>query len=243
MSRLLSAAETAALFLAALGMIWFTCRDTVFPDRRENVPVFSSAPGLVLILDSGHGGSDGGAVSCNGHAESRINYRITSAARSFAMLFGGEVTCTREEEEISYPPDCTTIRQQKKWDTLRRVETAEDVPGGVLLSIHQNFYQSPSPDGLQLLTAPVPGSEAFAGALFDQASVLLPETRLRPTVQIPEDVYLMNHVSCPAVLCECGFLSNPREEARLCTEEYQRQIAVTLAVGALSYMNNSMNRE
>jgi len=239
MSRLWAALEPLFLFLMAAVMIVTTCRETIFAPEEIIAFVKKSGPETVFVLDSGHGGADGGAVSCRGNLESHINYEITGRTAAYLMLFGGEVTATRESESIDYPADCTTVRSQKKWDTRTRVEYIASVPGAVLLSIHQNCFPSEKPEGLQLLYGPAEGSDGLASALFQKAENLLTETKLRPAALVSENVYLMNRVSCPAVLCECGFLSNPAEEARLVSPEYQRELAMTLALGLLLYNSST----
>ena len=47
----------------------------------------------------------------------------------------------------------------------------------------------------------------------------------------------MNHITCPAILVECGFLSNAAEAGKLCDEAYQDRVAWSIHKGILQYIN------
>lgn len=182
-----------------------------------------------VILDAGHGGEDGGAVSISGVAESQINLEIVQKLRDILALCGTDPILLREEDISLHDEGASTLREKKRSDLQNRVAAVEALEGATLISIHQNTYPSSQYHGAQVFYAPTEGSQAlaehFQAALREQ---LQPDNE-RAAKQIPDSVYLMNHITCPAILVECGFLTNPGEEAMLRDEGYQRQLSAVLA--------------
>ena len=190
---------------------------------------------LTLIIDPGHGGADGGSVSKNGTVESGINLSIALKLESLCVFLGINPVLTRDTEEISYPDDADTIRAKKTADQKARLNLINSAPNAVLISIHQNCFPSSSPYGSQVLYAPTAGSREFGEYIQDCMVQQLIVNNKRSAALIPENIYLMNNIECPAVLVECGLLSNPEEEQLLLSDGYQMKIAVILAS---SYINN-----
>ena len=117
---------------------------------------------------------------------------------------------------------------KKASDLHNRVDLINQIPNATLLSIHQNASPNTSYKGLQVFYAneslSLPLAQAMQKSLND---VLAPEKRRTPQ-KISASVYLMNHISCCAVLVECGFLSNPEEVALLQQRAYQMKLAMTM---------------
>ena len=218
----------AAALLAVWGLLTFALGrlDGLIAPAIRPVSVTRAAP---LILDAGHGGEDGGAVSVTGVPESRVNLEIVQKLRDTLALYGVDPVVLREEDVSLHDPEASTLREKKRSDLKNRVRAVEAVEGGTLLSIHQNSYPGSQYRGAQVFYAPTGGSRELAELLQTALREELQPDNGRQAKPIPESVYLMNHVSCPAVLVECGFLSNPEEEARLRDGGYQRQLAAVLA--------------
>ena len=218
----------AAALLAVWGLLTFALGrlDGLIAPAVRPVSVTRAAP---LILDAGHGGEDGGAVSVTGVPESRVNLEIVQKLRDTLALYGVDPVVLREEDVSLHDPKASTLREKKRSDLKNRVRAVEAVEGGTLLSIHQNSYPGSQYRGAQVFYAPTGGSRELAELLQTALREELQPDNGRKAKPIPESVYLMNHVSCPAVLVECGFLTNPEEEARLRDGGYQRQLAAVLA--------------
>ena len=92
----------------------------------------------VIVLDAGHGGADGGAVSADGTPEDDINLAIVLRLRDLFALMGRQTVLTRTGEASLADPDSTTLRQEKVSDTKNRVTLFNSVANGCLISIHQN---------------------------------------------------------------------------------------------------------
>ena len=187
-----------------------------------------AAEGPVLVLDAGHGGEDGGAVSLTGVAESGINLAITLRVDQLLGFCGAPPVVLREEDVSLHDQGADTLREKKASDLRNRVQAVEQVGDAVLLSVHQNTFTDKEYHGAQVFYAPTEGSQALAETMQEALRAAL-DPDGRQAKPIPDSVYLMNHVSCPAVLVECGFLSNPEEEALLRSGGYQTKVAAVLA--------------
>lgn len=188
-----------------------------------------AAEGPVLVLDAGHGGEDGGAVSLTGVAESGINLAITLRVDQLLGFCGAPPVVLREEDVSLHDQGADTLREKKASDLRNRVQAVEQVGDAVLLSVHQNTFTDKKYHGAQVFYAPTEGSQALAETMQEALRAALDPENGRQAKPIPDSVYLMNHVSCPAVLVECGFLSNPEEEALLRSADYQIRLAAVLA--------------
>lgn len=188
---------------------------------------------LTLIIDAGHGGDDGGAVSPGGMLESTINLAVAERIDYLAAFFGVKTVMTRQSHEIAYSQAASTIRERKAEDQHARLELINSTSNAVFLSIHQNEFTSPEPFGGQALYAGTKGSEEFGKKLQVLLVEHLIEGNRRSAERIQETILLMNNIECPAVLVECAFLSNPTEESLLQTDTYRTKIATVLTAGYL----------
>ena len=185
----------------------------------------------VIVIDAGHGGIDGGATSCTGVPESTFNLEISRTLEAMLHFLGRNTVMTRDHPE-SLATEGETIRQQKRSDLCNRVTLINRYPHATLVSIHQNLFSDAKYYGPQVFYAATAGSEALAKALQSRLNAALaPESRR--SCKPSEGVFLMKRVQCRAVLVECGFLSNPREEAMLRTKAYQQKLCLTLCDGLL----------
>ncbi len=203
-------------------------------ERFNELAVPVVAPSVVqpvggLILDAGHGGEDGGAVSASGVPESRINLEVVLKINDILGLYGQAPLLLREEDRALYSEGAVTLREKKVSDLKNRAAIIQSCQGATLLSIHQNSYPQKKYRGTQTFFAPTEGSQALAEHIQNAVRQALQPENGRQAKQIPDTVYLMNHVGCPAVLVECGFLTNPEEEALLRSEGYQKKLAAALA--------------
>ncbi len=183
----------------------------------------------ILILDAGHGGEDGGALSAAGHKESDINLDIVLKLESLLAFLGTDTVLTRRNDISIYDPGCETLRQKKVSDLKNRVSLVQSTPGAMLISVHQNTFTDPRYKGAQVFFGTGEISAQWGEYTQELISSVLDKSNTRNAAAIPEHVYLFSHIDCPAILLECGFLSNGEDTALLLTETYQRKIAVVLA--------------
>lgn len=197
--------------------------------------------GETVVIDAGHGGEDGGAVSISGAVESHINLAIALRLDTLLGLYGANTVLLRSSDISLHDSDASTLREKKVSDLHNRVAAIQALENPVVISIHQNTYPSERYHGAQVFYAN--GELSLPLAQLTQATLketLDPENERKATA-VAESVYLMNHISCRAILVECGFLSNAEEDLLLQSPEYQTKLAAALAGAYLSYQQ--MNQE
>ena len=182
----------------------------------------------VLIIDPGHGGEDGGAVAADGTLEAELNLTIAQRLQGIASFCGVQTVMTRTGDQIDYPENAATISARKTADQKRRDALINSVPNGILISVHQNWYPTSEPHGAQVLYARNSESEAFGSRMHTRLIEALDPENRRVAAPISEDIYLMRKAQCPAVLVECGFLSNPEELSKLKDITYQTKLGMLL---------------
>ena len=202
-----------------------------------------SADGLTsptLVLDAGHGGEDGGAVSLTGVAESGLNLSIVLKLDQILGFYGQAPVVLRTEDVSLHDPDADTLREKKVSDLHNRVDAVESQENAVLLSVHQNIFTDQKYHGAQVFYGAGEGSVELAELTQEVLRATLDADNGRQAKPIPEHVYLLNHISCPAILVECGFLSNPQEEQLLQRGEYQTKIASALTASWLRWLDGEV---
>ena len=202
---------------------------TFFESREESIPVTGEPVNFHVVLDAGHGGRDRGA-SANGVFESDINLSIVMELRREFISRGATVTLTRTNTESLANP---LARNQKRSCMEARVRIVENANPDLVISIHLNTYPSPRVRGLQAFHQRNNNvSRDFAWAIQNEINnTTFPMSR-HPK---PGDFYILNEVTAPAVLIECGFLTNPDDARLLTTIEYQRFLAYHIAKSALRH--------
>ncbi len=191
----------------------------------------------VLVIDPGHGGVDGGATSCTGKLESGYNLEISLRLNDLFHLLGYRTKMIRTTDTSIYTSG-DTIAKQKMSDLKERVKIANASEKQLLLSIHQNNFSDSKYSGAQVFYPDTEGSWELAEQLQSAfVSTLNPGSKRR--CKKAEGVYLMEHIECPGVLIECGFLSNPEEEGKLNSPEYQRKLCCTIAVSVINWISNT----
>ena len=209
--------------------------DNTYVEEKAAWSANSTRP--TLIIDPGHGGADSGAVSPLGLRESEVNLDIAQRLDLLMGFFGVRTVMTRDTEDITYSQSAESIRDKKNEDMRNRIKLINSVENAVLISIHQNKYTDSGPFGAQVLYARTQGSRELAENMQKLMIDTLNPRNYRAAARIPGRVFIMNNVKIPAILIECGFLSNPEEEALLKTGEYRLKIAMTIAAGYLNSRN------
>lgn len=201
-------------------------------DSGSSEPVFApqgDGDGWTLILDAGHGGEDGGASTAAGEKESKINLAIVLKTQALMTFLGEEPRLTRDRDVSLHSDEAQTIRQKKVSDLKNRVAMVEGTHNALLISVHQNHFTDPRYSGSQVFFNGGDQNRQWgerAQEIFQQT--LAPDNS-RKAKPMPDGIYLFEHISCPAILVECGFLSNGEEAALLGTDVYQRKVAMALA--------------
>lgn len=231
-SFLLTVALALILSLAAYYLHQITTNSVFAPAFFSNETV---------VIDAGHGGEDGGAVSVTGAIESHINLEIALRLDEVFGLFGVNSVLLRNSDISLHDSNAETIRQKKVSDLKNRVAMIEATENPVVISIHQNTFSSSQYHGAQVFYANGELSLPLAQITQNTLKQVLDPGNNRQPATVPDSVYLMNHITCKAILVECGFLSNHQEDALLQTSAYQTKIALALAGSYLS--DQQLNQE
>lgn len=201
----------------------------------ESVAVTSvAAP--VLIIDAGHGGADGGAVAANGSLEADFNLDIALRLEALACFFGVDTKMSRRTQEIDYPAQAQTLSEMKRADQKARLELVNSTAGGVLFSIHQNYYPAAAPSGPQVFYSASDSAHRLADIVQQNLTGALCPTNRRLAVLADDGIFLMKNAEKPAILVECGFISNPGELNKLETGEYRLQLAAVFLASWFQYI-------
>lgn len=184
---------------------------------------------LTVILDAGHGGEDGGAVGANGVLEKDLNLSIALRLRALLEANGIRVVLTRSTDTLLYDRNVDFHGRKKALDLAARKNIAESTEKCVFVSIHMNAFPLTKYQGLQVwYSKNHPASLTLARSVQEMTKVLLQPTNDRPVKAATSSIYLLHHIQSPAILIECGFLSNPEEAALLASEEYREKLAFLL---------------
>lgn len=182
---------------------------------------------------------DGGAVGASGTLEKDINLRITLKCELLLALFGVDVTMTRRDDRSLDDGSGATIAARKAEDIRARTAMANS-GADALVSIHMNFFPESKYWGTQTFySVNHPDSAVLAENLQTAARQLLAPENRREIRQADRGIYLLRHASIPAVIVECGFLSNPEEEQRLNTDAYQNAVAAAICGGIINYLRQA----
>lgn len=190
-----------------------------------------------IVIDPGHGGEDGGATSCTGRMESEYNLAISRRLDDLLHLLGYRTRKTRTSDVSIYTTG-STIAQKKVSDLKERVRIVNETENALLLSIHQNQFSDSRYSGAQVFYAKTTGSKELGQKLQTELVSALNPGSNRKSKPV-SGVYLLENISCTGVLIECGFLSNPQEEARLRDEDYQKALCCVIAASLHQYLSNT----
>lgn len=190
----------------------------------------------IVIIDPGHGDPDGGAVGVDGVLEKDINLAISLKLRNFFQTVGYTVVMTREYDSAIYDEGSKTIRRKKVSDLRNRLEIIQKNPQAPFISIHQNIYKSPKNSGSVVLFSPNNEScSKLAQMIQNTVTEMLQPQNGRSAATSPRKLYILSHAKSPAVIVECGFLSNPEECKLLQNDTYQSKMAFAIFNGVLAF--------
>lgn len=188
---------------------------------------------IVVVLDAGHGGIDGGVTGIKtGVKESELNLKICKELKKSLEKSGIKVVMTRTGNDGLYGSATDGF---KKRDMLARKKIINGSNASCFVSVHINYYSSPSRRGAQAFYRENDEEcERFAGIMQKNLNTLGGQTRsLAP---LTGDYYVLNEAEPTATLVECGFLSNEKDEKLLLTDEYRKEIAQKIADGIMEYL-------
>ncbi len=193
-----------------------------------------------IVIDAGHGGEDGGTIGKNGVLEKDLNLSVSEIL--YDMLYANNipVMMTRTEDKMLYDKYEGYEGHKKMYDLRARLETASEKEGAILVSIHMNANPDEDCRGAQVYYS-INHAESYniAGKIQTYIATHLQSNNNRKIKAASSNIYLLDRIECPAVLVECGFLSNYAECEALSELEYRKKLACTVFAAIMDYLGNN----
>ncbi len=185
--------------------------------------------GKTIVIDAGHGGCDPGAIGGSGILEKDVNLAISQRVAAMLRQVGANVVETRTADEA--------LAENKRQDTYRRVEIAEENQAGLFITIQANSIPQRQYRGAQVFFAAgsVEGQGLSESIQQSLGEVLQNTDRVAKSI---ENIYVVNKLAIPSIVVETGFLSNPDEELLLADSRYQQLVAYAVFLGIVSYYSD-----
>ena len=197
-----------------------------------------SPPLPTIIIDAGHGGEDGGAIGTNGAYEKDINLAIALKLKTRLDKLSIPCVLTRSTDTLLYDKTADHKGRKKKLDLLARKEFAEQYENAIFISIHQNSFTKSQYRGFQIYYSPnSEDSLILASSIEEWVSLSYDDVYIRPSKKSDSSIYLLENLQCPAILIECGFISNPQDCALLCQESYQDALVSGISKAVSEFVN------
>lgn len=210
----------------------------LFRKSEEKAAVAASAfSGSTVVIDAGHGGEDGGATGNGNILEKEINLQISKRLECLFNFAGIDTEMIRRDDVSLCTDESMSLRQRKNADLKMRVNRITSISNAVLISVHQNsFPEDKGCRGAQVFYSDR-NAESYDLAKNIQTvlTTKIDSSNERTEKRIPDSVYLMKKINCPAVLVECGFLTNEEESQRLLDSLYQIKLAAGILSGYINY--------
>lgn len=230
------------LFSAVLGMLFLL--SLVYVGRE--VVLYTTAKGVgkggdaladnvyCVVIDAGHGGNDPGKIGINNAKEKEVNLLIAEKLKKYLEANDVRVVMTRERDEGLYDEGASNKKVQ---DMKKRLQIIEEAAPQITVSIHQNSYPEEYVHGAQVFfySGSREGQELAECVQRQLVNKVDPENRRQ--IKANDSYYLLKKTSVPIVIVECGFLSNSEEAKKLCSDEYQEELAWAIHMGILQYLN------
>ena len=184
----------------------------------------------LVVLDAGHGGMDGGAVRASDGGdilEKNINLAIVKDLAAMLKFAGYTVVLTRDADRSIHDGGAVGARQQKVSDMKNRKAIIDANAEGIFISVHQNLFTDPRFFGAQMFYLNENPLNTELAQIAQEAFRELQPANNREIAQ-SDGMFLLKGTRQPAILAECGFLSNADDAANLTDRDYQKKVAFTL---------------
>ena len=208
--------------------------------KQKQIATASKCRKLTLIIDAGHGGFDGGAVASDGTLEKDLNLYVANELKNLAVCFGYNTIMVRSSDK-STDEDGEQDGSKKVKDIKNRLELMKKHPDGIFISIHMNKYQTAQPNGAQVFYSPIEGSKNLAECIQKSIFNFVQPNNKRVVKPAGNNIYLLYHATVPAVIVECGFLSNKNDLENLKDDIYRKDLAFSVFCGIMNFVNEPLN--
>ncbi|MBR3806736.1 MAG: N-acetylmuramoyl-L-alanine amidase [Clostridia bacterium] len=190
----------------------------------------------IIIIDAGHGGEDSGAVAKDGTLEKDIALKVAFAVGKAFSDKGYAVVYTRTEDKLLYEPEENIKGIRKISDLKNRCKLAELYPEALFVSIHMNSFGDSKYSGLQVYYSE---NNEQSRIIADSVQARVKkdvQTENNRTTKKGKGIYVLENIENPAILIECGFLSNEEECKKLSEKEYQNMLSFSIVCGIIDVL-------
>ncbi len=234
-SKLVLMARSSASYAALLGVVmalgWLARSLEAVPAVLIRSWDFDSAP--LVIVDAGHGGQDGGAVA-GGLIEKNLSLILARQLRDQLQELGLRVKMTRDQDVFI--------------ELGERSQIAKEAKATLFVSLHLNTSEAASVQGIETYYAEQKSLSARQGQSGNSGRNV--SEWLARGVQLQaclgskaenrgikaKNYAVVTHTPCPAVLVECGFLTNVDEVKKLKSPDYQTSLTKGIAKGVVEFI-------
>lgn len=234
------------ILFSALTAFFIWCGATFVRHRGTSAEDAAAPSRPIIVIDAGHGGEDGGASGEDGTKEKDLNLLVAQSLADILTAAGYDVRMTRTDDRLLYDlyGDLTDYKGHKKtYDLRNRLRFTEEAGADLLISIHMNKFPQPQYSGLQVYYSPnAPESRTVAEVIRNYTKLYLQPENERETKAATSSIYLLHRIQRPAVMVECGFLSNEEELSRLKDDTYRRQLALVIACAAAESLSGTAGK-
>lgn len=224
-----------AFLIILSAMLYLTFMANFSAAEASSMPITQKT----VIVDAGHGGDDGGAIGIDGTVEKDINLDIALKLEKILKFYGFNVIMTRTQDVMTCDDGIDSLRKRKISDIHNRFELMRKHPDAIFISVHQNKFEDSSQHGTQVFySGNDERSKELAEAIQTSVTLTLQRKNDRVVKKSGSGIYLLYHAKIPAVLVECGFISNSDEVKKLKDESYRMKLAILIADGLIKYLSN-----
>lgn len=224
-----------AFLIILSAMLYLTFMANFSAAEASSMPITQKT----VIVDAGHGGDDGGAIGIDGTVEKDINLDIALKLEKILKFYGFNVIMTRTQDVMTCDDGLDSLRKRKISDIHNRFELMRKNPDAIFISVHQNKFEDSSQHGTQVFySGNDERSKELAEAIQTSVTLTLQRKNDRVVKKSGSGIYLLYHAKIPAVLVECGFISNSDEVKKLKDESYRMKLAILIADGLIKYLSN-----
>ena len=208
------------------------CVSSVYLSNALNSHITSDITLKTILIDAGHGGIDGGAFATDKTLEKDLNLQIAKKLEMMARDAGYNVVMTRKEDISIHDESADTVRKKKNSDLKNRLAILENSNVDIMVSIHQNTYEDKSVTGTQVFYSPNnEKSKTLAEAIKTSIKENHQPENNKSAKKSGKNIFLLYKARKPAVIVECGFLSNRGNTEKLKNENYQNELCKAILAG------------
>ena len=190
----------------------------------------------IVLANASHGGFDGGASAADGTVEKDINLQISQKVCALLRFSGYDVIMTRDSDTGTEDDESAAIAKRKKSDLSNRLQLMKENPDAIFVSVHLNKFTTSAANGAQVFyTKNYPEAYDLANCIQSSIKSQIQPENTRVVKQGTSSTYLLKNAATPAIIVECGFLSNKQDLEKLKTQDYQSQMAFAIVCGIMDF--------